>query len=203
MKKLFVLGLAVLSMAFATNANAQVQFGVKGGLNVVNMSFSGSVVDESNRAGFYLGPTVRIGLPLTGFSLDGSLLYDQRTAHVSYQTGTENVTLGDRSINQKQLAIPVNIRYSWGLGSVASIFVFGGPQIGLNLSDDIEDINFEWKNTNFSINLGVGARFLEHFEASVDYNIGCGHTGEVTVGKVLDATRSKSGAFQIGVAYYF
>lgn len=203
MKKLLLTGLVALSMAFATTVQGQVKFGIKGGVNVVDMSISGHVLDKSNRAGFYLGPTVKVGLPLTGFSLDGALLYDQRTSDVTVERGNEQITQEEYSLRQKQLAIPVNIRYSLGLGETLGLFFFGGPQFGLNLSDDIDDIDFKWKNTNFSINLGVGIKVLNHIEASIDYNIGCGHTGEASAQTISDAFRSKSGSFQIGVAYYF
>ena len=34
-----------------------------------------------------------------------------------------------------RLRVPVNARYSIGLGSVASIFFFGGPQIAFNIGE--------------------------------------------------------------------
>jgi hypothetical protein len=204
MKRLFSVVLVALAFWLANPANAQVKFGVRGGLNVSEMSFNSSVLDKSNNAGFYLGPTIKIGLPLTGLSVDASALYDQRSADVSVYEGNEQITTEKETIKQKQLALPVNLRYSMGIGDAASVFFFAGPQFGFNLSDDIKNINWEWKNTNFSINLGVGIMALSHLEASIDYNIGCGHTGEVTTSSVIkDGLKGKSSAWQIGVAYYF
>ena len=56
MKKLFSLVLVVSAMLFATEAGAQIKFGVKGGLNVTDMSFNSKVLSASNRTGFYIGP---------------------------------------------------------------------------------------------------------------------------------------------------
>ena len=63
MKKLFSLVLVVSAMLFATEAGAQIKFGVKGGLNVTDMSFNSKVLSASNRTGFYIGPTVKFTLP--------------------------------------------------------------------------------------------------------------------------------------------
>ena len=77
MKKLITMAFTALLMLYAATAQAQIKFGVKGGLNVTRMSFDRAVFDESNQAGFYFGPTMKVGLPITGISIIGALLYDQ------------------------------------------------------------------------------------------------------------------------------
>ena len=54
--------LAVGMLLTATTAQAKIDFGVKGGLNVTNMSLSNDVLDASNRTGFFFGPTVKLSL---------------------------------------------------------------------------------------------------------------------------------------------
>lgn len=55
MKKIFAT--LVLSALMALPLSAQVKFGLKGGLNVTDMSLSSEVFDASNRTGFFIGPT--------------------------------------------------------------------------------------------------------------------------------------------------
>ena len=56
-------------MLFTANtANAGINFGVKGGLNVTSMSLNSEVFDASNRAGFFFGPTVKFTLPIVGWA---------------------------------------------------------------------------------------------------------------------------------------
>ena len=76
MKKIFTLTLLAAGLLFAAPANAQVKFGLKGGLNVTDMHLSSEVFDKSNQAGWYIGPTVKISLPVTGLGVDVSALYD-------------------------------------------------------------------------------------------------------------------------------
>lgn len=113
MKKLITVFACVVGMLLtATTAQAQIDFGVKGGLNVTNMSLSNDVLDASNRAGFFFGPTVKFTLPIVGLGVDASALYDQRSAKV------ENAGKEDKTIKQQQIAFPVNLRYGFGLGDV-------------------------------------------------------------------------------------
>ena len=59
MKKLILLAfVAVMASAFAIPANAQLKFGVKGGVNIASVSFSNDVIDPSNVTGFQVGPMI-------------------------------------------------------------------------------------------------------------------------------------------------
>lgn len=84
MKKLFTLAVVAATMMFAQPADAQIQFGVKGGVNLSSFSFSNDadMLDSKNRTGFFIGPTVNFTLPVVGLGVDASVLYDQREAKV-------------------------------------------------------------------------------------------------------------------------
>ena len=208
MKKLFATALFAATMLFSANsAQAQVKFGLKGGFNVTSMSLSSEVLDASNRAGFFIGPTVKFTLPVVGLGVDVSALYDQRESKVKVDDYETESTLKAKAIN-----IPINLRYGFGLGSTASLYLFAGPQFGFNVGDK----NFDWtkeasyrlKSTNFSVNLGAGVTVINHLEVGFNYNIACGKTGEASVKNVLDNTweqvsKGRSNAWQISLAYYF
>ena len=63
MKKILTLLAVAVALLTTVPAQAQVKFGLKGGVNVTNMSFSSEVLDATNRAGFFIGPTVKFTLP--------------------------------------------------------------------------------------------------------------------------------------------
>jgi opacity protein-like surface antigen len=202
MKKLITAAMLLMAMAWTTAAQAQVQFGLKGGLNVTNMSLSKDVVESSNQCGFFIGPTLKFTLPIIGLGVDASALYDQRSAKIS-ESGTNT---GDQTIKQEQIAIPINLRYGVGLGSMASIYFFAGPQFGFNVGDKEKKLDFgEWqlKSSNFSVNVGAGVMLVKHLQLSANYNIACGKTGDVTVGSTVKAATGKANAWQIAAAYYF
>ena len=211
MKKVLSIVFLVVAMLFAANANAQIKFGLKGGLNVTSMSFSEEVFDASNKTGFFVGPMVKVTVPIVGLSFDAAALYDQKEADVKY-TGTEG-ELGKVNVKQQSINIPVNVRYGFGLSSLANIFLFAGPQWGINVGDK----NFKWnetssyslKKSNFSVNVGAGVTLLKHLQVSANYNIACGKSADASLSKALDAAanagkdKSHNNSWQIALGYWF
>jgi hypothetical protein len=201
-KKITFLLFAIVLMAVAP-VQAQVKLGVKGGLNITNMSLNSDIVSSSNRTGFFIGPTLKFTLPVVGLGIDAAALYDQREAKSD-----------DKTIKSQSLNIPINLRYIIGLGSIAGIYFAAGPQFGFNVGNkniytenDLNATKTTWnfKDSNFSINLGTGVMLLKHLEIGANYNIVCGKTGDVTVTKAANSVTSKnrSNAWQISAAYYF
>ena len=196
----------------ASSAQAQVKFGLKGGLNVTNMSLNSEVFDADNQTGFFIGPTVKFTLPIVGLGIDASALYDQRDAKVKVEDDGESV---ESKIKNQSINIPINLRYGVGLGSTASLFLFAGPQFGFNVGDKNQSLfkdaaQWRLKSSTFSVNVGLGAMLLSHLQISANYNIACGKTGETTVSEALGTTaqevfkkRGRANAWQIGLAYYF
>ena len=204
MKKIFTTMLVAMALMMAVPTQAQIKFGLKGGLNVTNMSFSSDVIDQSNKEGFFFGPTVKFSVPIVGLGVDLAALYDQRDAKM------DNKTISQRSIN-----VPVNLRYGVGLGSLASIYFAAGPQFGFNIGnknigiDQAEGTSFKFKDSNFSVNLGAGVSLISHLEIGFTYNIACGKTGEATWKDALGAATSpltksaRNNSWQVSAAYYF
>lgn len=213
MRKIFTAAIVAATMLFSTSsAQAQVKFGLKGGLNVTNMSLNSEVFDADNQTGFFIGPTVKFSLPIVGLGIDASALYDQRDAKITVEDNGASV---ESKIKNQSINIPINLRYGVGLGSTASVYLFAGPQFGFNVGDKNQSIfkdMGEWrlKSSTFSVNVGLGAMLLSHLQISANYNIACGKTGETTVSSALGELaqsaakkRGRANAWQIGLAYYF
>ena len=197
MKKILTVVVLFAALMTAVPAKAEVKFGLKGGLNLTSMSLDANAISKSNQAGFFIGPTVKFTLPIVGLGFDASALYDQRKAEVD-----------NTSIKQQSIQIPINIRYGFGLGSTASIYLFAGPQFGFNVGDkNIVSSAGEWtfKSSNVSANVGLGLMLLGHLQISANYNFGLGKTGELTENTVPNQIKEngKLNAWQIGLAYFF
>ena len=212
MKKYVSLIMLAVALMFAQQADAQLQFGVKGGLNVSSISFNQDLFDSSNRSGWFLGPTMKLSTPILGLGLDASALYEQKSSQVE----NTKVQSGETTINQKSVIIPVNVRWGFGLGSTASMFVFAGPQFGFNVGKDEftwtsrEDYQntFQLKKSNLSVNVGAGVSLLKHLQVTANYSIATGKTGEAKVSKVIDdtydtITTGKANAWQVSLSYFF
>lgn len=206
MKKIFTLILVAVATMVAVPASAQVQFGLKGGLNVTNMSLNDDILKTENRAGFFIGPTVKFTLPIVGLGVDASALYDQREADVK-----DPETSTDEKIKQQAINIPINLRYGIGLGETANLYFFAGPQFGFNVGDKEHKVTdhktWHLSGSTLSVNLGVGVMLINHVQLSANYNIVCGKTGEITtpidVAKTGIKNKARANAWQISAAYYF
>lgn len=196
MKKIIFICLTAL---MALNADAQgnkLRFGLRGGLNLTEFSMKNSNFDTDNRMGFFVGPTVKFTLPVVGLGIDLSALYNHKESKLEEET-----------IKQNTVDIPLNVRYSIGLGSLANIFLSAGPQIAFNLGDkeiNLEEVSdWRFKDSFFSVNVGGGLT-ISHLELSARYNIPIGNTSDArlpdTTEKILHA---KTNNWQVGLAYYF
>lgn len=192
-KKAFSIFVIAAALLVTLPASAQIQFGIRGGANLVNIKFNNETFDKNNRAGFYVGPTIKFTVPIVGLSLDASALYDEKTAEVD----------GER-LKSQSIDIPINVRYGIGLSSVANIFLFAGPQFGFNVASDKKFYDsakeWTWKSSNVSVNVGVGCTVLKHVEVKANYNIACTKSGEVSDNSDISA---KYNSWQLGLAYYF
>ena len=195
---------AFFNFLMATAVAQHMRFGFKGGLDVATMSLNSDVLKADNRLGFFIGPTLTSDVPFTGFGFDASVLFNQREAKVSDAFSSDH-------LKQQQIVIPVNLRYSIGLGYTGNIFLAAGPQVGFTIGDDVQSLRQmmdqadEWrlKKSNFSVNLGAGAYLSEHFEIGFAYNIALGSTADVTWKNATDDIKSKPKSWQISAAYYF
>ena len=198
MKKIFTTIVLMAAMLVAIPAKAGINFGIKGGYNITNFSFSKDVIAKDNQQGFFIGPSLKIGIPVLPIGFEIAALYDQRDAK-----------LEGEKISQKSINIPINVRYELGLGDMAGIYVAAGPQFGFNIGDkkfSFSNANdYKMKDSNLSLNLGAGIRLVSHLEIGFNYNIALGKTGEFNE---VDGAKNlvgngKANAWQISAAYYF
>ena len=198
----------LLLLAVVTAASAQVRFGVKGGLNLTHISFEESeIYDREKGAGFFIGPMVKLSLPI-GLGFDVAVLYDQRNAK-QRSVGLMGGRAYQTTIKQHQIAVPVNVRYGFGLAKVAELYVFAGPQISFNVGKDVEMDYGDWvpESVTFSINAGLGLLVCRHWQIAANYNIACGKSAEVWINRQWDyakvVNKSRMDAWQISLGYYF
>ncbi len=202
MKKFF-LAVAMLFIAGgATTASAQFKFGLVAGMNMSKLSFDdGKYFNSEHRAGWYVGPKVWFNIPIVGLGVNASAQYSQRRMNVKSGDGEDAVS---DSKNLNTIEIPINVRYTLGLGSIASVYAETGPQFGFNVGNKTISEVAKFKSSNVTWNVGIGARVLGHLEAGVGYNIALSNFGEL-VPDQLRGTKNdfKSNTWQVQVAYLF
>lgn len=189
MKKIFsALLIAVLGLFIAVPAQAQLfKFGVKGGVNMTKIDWGGG--NKDNMAGFFIGPMTEVTIPLLGLGVDASLLFSQK-----------GIKADNDNVKQYGLDIPVNLKYTIGLGSTLGIFVAAGPDFYFDFKGEKGGI--DRKAAQVGINVGAGLKLIRHLQVGVNYNIPVGDhfTWENSSNAIL---KGKDKTWQISLAYIF
>lgn len=221
MKKITTLCLVlVLTIIGAMQTQAQsFSYGITAGYNLTKMKFSGNWKESfssDNKPGWFIGPKVAFNTPL-GIGIDASLQYSQRKLNITRVTHYRyGEVFDEKSETYRTLEIPINVRYNIGLGKIAGIYVFTGPQFGfafknMEWSNFISGTNFSKENMNTTWNIGAGVRLMKHLEASIGYNFALGKAGKAIfndyhdeIGNSQDLElKYKTNTFQVQVAYMF
>jgi opacity protein-like surface antigen len=191
MKKILMLMMAVVCLMMATPAQAQLHFGVKGGLNLSKVTFSEADLKGDNKTGWFIGPMAEFTVPLIGIGVDAAALYTQNTLAV-------DDTAGDAKL--KTIEVPINLKWTFGLGSLAGIYVAAGPQFGFNIAKK-SVLNYDLEKNNTSFNVGAGVKLISHLQVGLNYNFALSHTASYEInGKEYDL---KNNSWQLSAAYIF
>ena len=186
MKKIFSTLVIMVCLLLAVPAQAQVKFGLKGGLDVSKLD--NKVGD--NTTGFFVGPMVDVTLPIIGLGIDVAALYSQSGLDVNNKN----------SEKLKSVEIPVNLKWTLGLGSTLGVYVAAGPQFGFSINDGWKQLMKESNKSFVSVNVGAGLKLLRHLQVGVNYNIGASKLGDMIV-ESADGDRKNS--WQVSLAYMF
>lgn len=191
MKKIFSTLVIMVCLLLAVPAQAQVKFGLKGGLDVSKLD---NKVGE-NTTGFFVGPMVDVTLPIIGLGIDVAALYSQSGLDVNNKN----------SEKLKSVEIPVNLKWTLGLGSTLGVYVAAGPQFGFSINDGWKQLMEESNKSFVSVNVGAGLKLLRHLQVGVNYNIGASKLGDMIVessdGNLRSSIRKNS--WQVSLAYMF
>lgn len=198
MKKNVGLVLVVLLALLAIPANAQLKFGVKGGVNISSVHFSSDVLNADNVTGFQIGPMIETSLPLVGFGLDAAVMYSQRGMKTKSGISTT-------SIKTDYIDVPVNLKWKFGL-PIVKAYVAAGPYIGFRVGGDkIWDIpgatfgQLEAKTFSAGLNFGAGVELISHLQ--VGFNYGLGLTDNYSASKI--DLKAKNRGWSITAAILF
>ena len=175
-----LLALVAVMMLSVGSANAQLQWGILAGTNLSKVSFSSDLekaatqnLKSKNMSGFYVGPKVNFTIPIAGLGMDAALVYSQKKLNAEAE--------GSSSKTFRSIEIPVNLRYNFGVSTLASVYVATGPQFGFNVgnrkwdfssvSAGLQNFKFKKQAMNTSWNIGAGVKLINRVEVGLLYNI--------------------------------
>ncbi len=194
MKRIISVLLVAVCIGMAMPAQAQLKWGVKGGVNVAKVTFDDKLLKSDNMAGFFIGPMAEFTIPVVGLGIDGSLLFSQK-----------GIKADNDAVKQYGLDIPVNLKYNIGLGSLLGIYLAAGPDFYFDFKGN--ENGYDKRRAMVGVNVGAGLKLVKHLQIGFNYNIPLGKSGDVTwkdgVNSVFKADSYKTKTWQISAAYLF
>ena len=209
MKKFLGLTLLLIIVA-TTTANAQFDFGVKAGINLPEnptLDIKELKSTLKGNTGWFVGPTAKFIIPVIGLGFEANVLYSQANADIE-----------DQSILTQSIEVPLFLRYELSLPAVSKFiepFIAIGPQFGWNIGDktftlnniaEIAGTEYKVKDSNISLNLGLGLILFNHLQIHGNYNLALEKSADIT-GSILNISKElaeiKSNTWQISLAYIF
>ncbi|MCU7548630.1 PorT family protein [Chitinophagaceae bacterium LB-8] len=187
MKRLVIIPLMIM----ATTLHAQIQLGLKAGVNISN--FTGGDFNEiENKAlvGFHAGGLARI--VFNKLALQPEVVFSSQGAKLENAGSESNYKIS-------YINIPVLIQYE----TKGGFYLEAGPQFGFKLSEDIPDETIEdfAKSTDLSIAMGLGYHSKMGLGIGGRYNVGVSKVGDFDSGDI--DPDFKQGVIQISLFYTF
>ncbi|MDR2805107.1 MAG: porin family protein [Dysgonamonadaceae bacterium] len=185
--------MALFLLIGGISAQAQLKFGLKGGVNLAKISLAGPLDNNfatSNLTGFKIGPMIEGILPGSGLGLDAAVLYSQQGFKLPE----------DKSYELNTLEIPVNFKLKLTLFGILGIYGTAGPYIKLRLSDNLKD-QIESQTFGAGLNFGIGSELFSHLQVGVNYQKGLVENYRFRSSET-DATR-KTITWSVTAAYLF
>ena len=182
MKKII---LSIMVMAcFMSQIDAQVRFGIKGGVNFDSFKDAKSELSVKNSTGWQAGVLMQIKIPVVEMGVQPELLYTVLNAKVN-----------DASNSIHYFEVPLNVRLGLNLLLVRPYFM-GGPYFGYALKLDGKAFKDNIEKFNWGIGLGGGVEIWK-FQLDARYAWGL-----QDVSRVQDF-KMKNNSFRLSLGFLF
>ena len=194
MKKTIILAAAFL-FAIGANAQTEVHFGIKGGMNASELHQTNGGDKTDTKIGFHAGVLAHIHGNNSNWGIQPEVLYSLE--------GGKSDLIGNNDkmfTNLSYINVPVLVQYMFDNG----FRIEAGPQVGFLMSakskvgDTKTDIKDAYKTTAFSIPVGVGYLTRTGLGFDARYSFGISDLSDNTVNSALHGNN-----FQFGIFYQF
>ena len=198
MKKFTILIVAaIVSIAAAVPASAQLKFGLKVGTAVNSLKFQSDNWDETfstdNRAGFTGGAMLEFTAPMLGVGFDASVMYMHRSNNTS----------------RDYIDIPLNVKWKISIPVVSKFlkpYIATGPSFAFRVSKNEFKEFVNQQKCDISWNFGFGVELLSHVQVGASYGMGLNNTLDKLKIRESDKTsgiEGKNRYWTITAAYLF
>ena len=186
MKKTIISLVTLILLLVVIHAKAQITYGVKVGLNLANVTTSGTLssdIDKSIRLGYNIGGLVNYSLS-DNFLIQSGILLSSKGYKVKYANKVSTATINSTGYYSPiYIEIPINALYKRDMGGF-KLQLFAGPYIGIGIAGKVST-DYEVTGTlpagyatpvNYSETIKYGNDDSEDMQKRIDlgFNVGLG-----------------------------
>ncbi len=206
MKNLLITFISIITFGISNAQKAK--FGIKGGLNIANLSVSGDSANPTTSPiiGFHVGALLEVKLS-DKIALQPELLYSTQGTKFSLQLPIEeNPVNVDAQIDFGYINLPLILKYY----ASNDFCLEAGPQVGFLTSAEAtakvsgrsatEDVKKLFNTNDFGLNFGLGYNFNSNLFIQGRYNLGLSNIGKTEAG---DNSKTKNSVFSFSLGYKF
>jgi len=178
MKKLLTL---ILCLGVIVTTQAQLEVGLKAGVNIANQSSDIDEFETNSATGLYLGLPVRIHIN-DNLVVQPELAFMQKGSTQSYEVSVPGFyeSSGDLKGTLNYLEIPIMVQYLLGDGDIRP-YVQAGPSIGIGLgtksSGEITETTIDFitgDETTETTDIDESGSFEDAGLSGIDFGVGIG-----------------------------
>jgi hypothetical protein len=197
MKSFKIISTVIFALV-CTVSSAQIQFGVKAGINAAKAGFSTDDLRSDYITGYHVGPLLEAMVGKGGIGFDLAVLYS-----------TKGFTFNDAKIRTSAIEVPLNLKFKFGI-PVLNPFIAAGPYIDLSLDDGkVWDIGKETidkvksKSFGAGLNFALGAELFSLLQLSFTYSYGLTDNYSTFDASNVGSYKGKSHSGALSVALMF
>jgi hypothetical protein len=193
--------LMVAALLVVSTADAQLRFGVKGGVNVAKAKFEKKYFKSDNITGFHVGPVLEGMAGQGGIGFETAILYSQK--------GFDS---DNRKVRNAFLEIPLHLKFKLGLPLV-NPYVAVGPYVDIRIagnkkwdvSKTAEGIIHQIKTKRFGggLNFSAGAEVFKNLQLGITYSLGLTDNYETFDVKDIKSYRGKAHTWSMSATIFF
>ncbi|MDL2221202.1 PorT family protein [Parabacteroides sp. OttesenSCG-928-N08] len=193
--------LATWMVMLAMPAEAQMRFGVKGGVNISTISFDSEIISGDNITGFHIGPTIEATVPIFGLGFDAAILYSQKGVKITTELETKD-------FHTDHLDIPINLKWKFGL-PIFKVYAAAGPYFDIRLGGDkvwnVVNKTLKTKTFGMGLNFGAGVEVFKYLQVGFNYGLGLtdNYSLQPITGTGSSVSDGKNRGWSIAAAVYF
>lgn len=210
MKKILTV-LILFASAISVPMQAQIHFGLKGGLNVNHISSSNKTFGDimKNKAGWTLGIMAEYMIPTLPIGVDAALMFQRLNSEMEYVVASDDNTgqlINRRYIGRDFIILPINMKWKIGIPVLSSFMkpmLLTGPEFSLRMNRKIIGEISE-KGTSMAWNIGIGAELINHIQFTILYGIPLTKNGTgIIPNENLVPVSYKNHVWNINLAFLF